>query len=288
MRFFQLDVFAEAPFRGNPLAVFPDSGELTRAQMQSIAAEMNLSETSFVAGCTRDSYSVRIFTPREELPFAGHPTIGTAWLLRHLDLLQENEVQQRSAAGTTPVTLSDDVVWFKRIGSAGADLRVRDHQADLKVARALGLERGAIGLEPREIGRSVAKLYPAVVDAGIPHLLVPVRDRAALAACHAVPHLLADLSAAQGAYCFTATRAGAVQARGLFPALGIPEDPATGSAAASLGVYLADRVGDIDLEIDQGVELGRPSKLFVKARGEQVEVGGRCHLVLEGSLATVP
>lgn len=288
MRFFQLDVFAEAPFRGNQLAVFPDDGDLTREQMQTIAAEMNLSETAFVTDCSRDSYSVRIFTPREELPFAGHPTLGTAWLLRKMGRLQAANVEQYSAAGTTRVTLTDEIVWFERGGTPEADLRARDAHADLKIAKALSIERDGIGLEPRELGRSVAKLNPAVVDAGIPHLVVPVRDGAALSACSAVPHLLADVARAHGAYCFTAIRAGAVQARGFFPALGIVEDPATGSAAASLGLYLADRLGEIELEVDQGVEMGRPSKLFVKAREGKVDVGGRCELVFEAALAAVP
>lgn len=288
MRFFQLDVFAQGPYRGNPLAVFPEAPDLTRQQMQTIASEMNLSESAFVTDSSSDSYSIRIFTPREELAFAGHPTVGAAWLLRRIGKLQAERVQQRSPVGLTEVTVTDDIASFRRSGTPEDDLRVHDPQADLGIARALGLERDAIGLEPRELGRSVAKLYPAIVDAGIPQLLVPVRDRAALAACNAVPHLLAAVSEARGAYCFTAARAGAVQARGLYPALGIAEDPATGSAAASLGLYLADRIGPIQLEIDQGVEMGRPSKLFVTAREKEVDVGGRCELIFEAALATVP
>lgn len=288
MRFFQVDVFAEAPFQGNPLAVFPEAGDLTKPQMQAIATEMNLSESAFVTGSGRDSYSVRIFTPREELAFAGHPTLGTAWVLRHLGELKADEVEQRSPAGSTQVTMSDDVVWFRRTGAASEDLRRRDPDIDLKVARAIGLERDAIGLEPRELGRSVARLNPAVIDAGIPHLLVPLRDGATLGRCRAVPHLLAELPPGKGVYCFTATRAGHVQARGLFPGLGIQEDPATGSAAACLGIYLADRIGPIELEIDQGVELGRPSRLRVRAREGEVDVGGRCELIFEGVLSTVP
>lgn len=288
MRFFQVDVFAERAFRGNPLAVFPDAAGLTREQMQTIAMEMNLSETAFVSGCSSDSYSVRIFTPREELPFAGHPTLGTAWLLRHLGELKVDEVRQSSAAGETAVKLADDVVWFRREGVAADDLRVRTPDADLVVARALGLEQEAIGLEPRELGRSVARLNPAIVDAGIPHLLVPVRDLDALARARAVRERLAEIPPGKGAYCFTATRAGALQARGLFPGLGIEEDPATGSAAASLGIYLADRLGPIELEIDQGVEMGRPSKLHVSARAGEVDVGGRCALIAEASLTSVP
>lgn len=288
MRFFQLDVFAEAAFRGNPLAVFPDAGDLTRHQMQTIAGEMNLSETAFVTGCSSDSYAVRIFSPREELAFAGHPTLGTAWLLRHLGDLAADDVRQTTAAGETQVTLRGDVVSFRRDGTAEEDLRARVPDADLKAARAVGLEVDAIGLEPRELGRSVAKLNPAVADAGLPHLMVPVRDLHSLARVRAAPERLADLWPGHGAYCFTATRAGAVQARGLFPGLGIEEDPATGSAAASLGIYLADRIGPIELEVDQGIEMGRPSKLHVSARPGEVDVGGRCALIFEARLGALP
>lgn len=288
MRFFQLDVFAERPFRGNPLAVFPDAGDLTRQQMQTIATEMNLSETVFVTDRSRDAYSARIFTPREELPFAGHPTVGAAWLLRHLGELKSDDVRQTTGAGATQVNLAGEVVWFRRNGVATDDLRARTPDAELKVARAVGLAADAIGLEPRELGRSVARLNPALADAGIPHLLVPVGDLDALARVRAAPERLAELSPGKGAYLFTATRAGAIQARGLFPGLGIEEDPATGSAAASLGIYLADRLGPIELEIDQGVEMGRPSKLHVSARAGEVDVGGRCALIFEGSLTIVP
>ncbi len=288
VRFFQLDVFAEAAYRGNPLAVFPDAGDLTRHQMQTIAGEMNLSETAFVTGCSSDSYSVRIFTPRDELGFAGHPTLGTAWLLRRLGELEADEVRQRSAAGETQVTVRGDVVWFRRGGTASEDLRGHVPDADLKVARAVGLEVDAIGLEPRELGRSVAKLNPAVADAGLAHLMVPVRDLHSLGRVRADPERLADLWPGHGAYCFTAIPAGGVQARGLFPGLGIEEDPATGSAAASLGIYLADRLGPIELEVDQGIEMGRPSKLRVSARLGEVDVGGRCAVIFEGALSTVP
>lgn len=288
MRFFQVDVFADGPYRGNPLAVFPEASDLDRAQMQTIATEMNLSETAFVTEYTNDSYSVRIFTPKEELAFAGHPTLGTTWLLRHLGLVGAGDVEQTSPAGPTRVTFRDGLVWFRRTATAGPDLQDRLPEAEAKVARAVGLDRGYIGLEPRELGRSVSKLEPAVVDAGIEHLLVPVRDRAALGRARAVPQLVAGLPPGKGAYLFTAVGAGHLQARGLFPGLGIEEDPATGSAAASLGIYLAARIGPIDLTIDQGIELGRPSTIHVSARDGEVDVGGRCELIFEAALATVP
>ena len=288
MDLLQLDVFADGPFRGNPLAVFPDASGLTRQQMQTIAAEMNLSESTFVSTTDSDSYSVRIFTPKEELPFAGHPTLGTAWALRHLGRLTADKIVQRSPAGETEVSFSDDLVWFARAGSASADLRIRTPEIDRRIASALGLDVTEVGLEPREFGRSVAKLNAAVSDAGIPHLMVPLRDASALKRCRPTAHLLEELWEGPGAYCFTATAAGAIQARGFFPALGIEEDPATGSAAACLGAYLASRVGAIDLEVHQGIEMGRPSRIYVKAGDVEVRIGGRCQLILEGSLVTLP
>lgn len=288
MDFLQVDVFADGPFRGNPLAVFPDASGLNAAQMQTIAAEMNLSETSFVHSCEADSYSVRIFTPRQELPFAGHPTLGTAWVLRHLGRLTTEEVVQRSPAGETRVTLGPDVVWFRRSGEATPDLRTTDPDSDQRIAAALGLDTGDVGLEPRELGRSVNSLRPAVVDAGIKHLIVPVRDVAVLARCRPVPHLLDGLSEADGAYCFTAAGAGSGRARGFFASLGIDEDPATGSAAACLGVYLNSRVGPIEMDLQQGVEMERPSRIQIKAGAGGVEVGGSCELIFEASLKTVP
>src|SRR4051812_18437050 len=103
MDFVQVDVFAEGPFKGNPLAVFPDAGELSVEQMQAIAREMNLSETTFVTAIARESYDVRIFTPQEELPFAGHPTIGTTWVLKDLGFVGGENVRQRSPVGETVV-----------------------------------------------------------------------------------------------------------------------------------------------------------------------------------------
>lgn len=288
MDFVQVDVFAEAAFTGNQLAVFPDAAELNRDQMQSIAAEMNLSETVFVSSATGDSYETRIFTPREELPFAGHPTLGTAWVLRSMGRLDADRVTQITKAGPTRVTFSDDLVWFRRSGAPEADLRTTRGDIDAVVARALGLDVKDIGLEPRELGRSVARLNPTRSEAGITHFLVPLKDKAALGRCAPVAALLTEVTGGLGAYCFTATRAGAVQARGFFPAYGIDEDPGTGSAAACLGVYLADRLGPIDLELDQGIEMGRPCRMRLKAADGSVEVGGRCQLVFEGRLVVVP
>src|ERR1051325_5073549 len=122
-RYLVVDVFARAPLEGNGLAVFPDPGSVDPSLMQKIAREINLSETTFVSGVDGGGYDVRIFTPSDELPFAGHPTLGTAWVLRrHLGLLKEDEITQRSAAGETAVTIDDETVWLERSGTDGGDL----------------------------------------------------------------------------------------------------------------------------------------------------------------------
>jgi trans-2,3-dihydro-3-hydroxyanthranilate isomerase len=286
MSYLQVDVFAGPSCEGNPLAVFPDASGLTPSQMQAMAAELNLSESSFVTKVGHGSYDVRIFTPREELAFAGHPTLGTAWVLRHLGLLTEDEVVQRSGAGDTRVQLGGDTIWFQRTGASSPDLARRDLEADNKVTDALGLKPHDVGLDARELGRD-GRLLPAFSDAGLEHFIVPLRTPEVLAAVKVDPPALAAISSF-GAYCFSALGAGRLRARGFFPGTGIPEDPATGSAAASLGLYLARRLGKVDLEIEQGIEMGRPSKLFVKADDDRVSVGGRCRLDFEGELEAPP
>jgi trans-2,3-dihydro-3-hydroxyanthranilate isomerase len=286
MKFLQLDVFAARPYEGNPLAVVLDAAELSAGQMQAIAREMNLSETSFVMEAENEAYTVRIFTPAEELPFAGHPTIGTAWVLKDLGILSGDEFRQHSGAGVTTVREREGNLWFERGGEASPDVEERDPDVNARLARAIGLERGQIGLEAREVGRS-GRLRVAWSDAGVSQLMVPLQDMRALeAAFPRVPFDIGDEGI--GIYCFTAAGAGKIAARGFFPDAGITEDPATGSAAAALGLYLAARVGDIRFEVAQGVQMGRPSRILVDAKEDRVEVGGRCELVLRGELDVVP
>lgn len=282
MEFLQVDVFADAPYQGNPLAVFPRAFDLKALEMQTIAREMNLSETAFVTACSSESYSVRIFTPQEELPFAGHPTLGTAWALRRLGHLDGDEVTQHSEAGATLIRFEGDRVGLSRSGGVDRDLEDTRQSVGAELESALGLRPGDVGMEARELGRS-GRLRPAYSDAGLRQLMVPVRDLDALGRCNLNTQLLLDMGL-EGTYCFTSVQAGRLRARGFWPGVGIVEDPATGSAAAALGLYLADRVGAIDAQIVQGVEMGRPSRIFLRARPGEVEVGGHCHLVLTGRL----
>jgi trans-2,3-dihydro-3-hydroxyanthranilate isomerase len=286
VRFYQLDVFSSGPYSGNPLAVIPDAGGLDAAQMQMIASEMNLSETTFVTHASEDSYTLRIFTPAEELAFAGHPTIGTAFCLARLGRVTGEDLTQHSPVGQTKVTHREGWWWFERPGRSHDDLARSNPKAGHSLAEALSLDPGEIGLEARELGRS-GRLSPAVADVGIGHLMAPVRDERSLLRCSVRADLLARMSTI-GVYCFTASGAGRVRARGFFPGQGISEDPATGSAAAELGIYLAHRLGNIDFEISQGREVRRPSRLVVRAKRGSVMVGGRCDLVLQGELVELP
>jgi len=285
MRFFQLDVFAERPYEGNPLAV-SDAAELTGTQMASIAREMNLSETTFVTKIDGDGYDVRIFTPKEELPFAGHPTIGTVWLLTHTGMLSGSSVTQRSAAGETRLTLRDGDWWLEREGHAEADLDQTKPASTAALAKALGLSETDIGLDAREFGRP-GRLMPAYSDAGLSQLMVPVRNLDALARCAPRADLLRE-AGGMGAYCVAAERAGYLRSRGFWPGVGIVEDPATGSACAALGIYLADRLGDVDLQVTQGVEMGRRSVMRMRASTGRVTIGGACTLIFEGTLHALP
>ena len=286
MDFFQIDVFTDEAYEGNPLAVFPESVDLNTAQMQRIAKELNLSETTFVTEVSGDTYRVRIFTPDEELPFAGHPTIGTAWMLRELGRVAGEVVYQESGAGRTKVVDRDGVLWLERQGRADPD--IEDAAPDLRsrIAAAIGLAEDAVDMDAREMGRA-GMLRPGIADAGLEQLMVPVRDLDALQRSVPRSDLLGELPAV-GVYVFTAVGAGRLRSRGYFPGVGVPEDPGTGSAAAALGLYLDRRLGDVDLDVLQGVEVGRPCHIRLRAGGGTVQVGGACTLVLRGSLERSP
>jgi trans-2,3-dihydro-3-hydroxyanthranilate isomerase len=286
MEFFQVDVFSGAPFQGNPLAVFPDAASLSRSQMQAIATEMNLSETTFVTETSGDGYSMRIFTPREELPFAGHPTIGTAWLLRKTGRISGDEFVQRTPRGETIVRSEGTNLWFERTGQASDDLAKTEPASTEAIAAALGVEPRDIGLEARELGRP-GFFRPGMADAGIEFLIVPLKDPGSLSRCRPRADLMSE-GGLSNAYCFTATGAGQIVARGLFSGIGVSEDPATGSAAGALGFYLTRRLGPIDFQIAQGAQVRRPSRILVRAGEERVKVGGQCALIFSARLETLP
>lgn len=279
LKFFQVDVFTRNPFGGNPLVVFPWARDLSTDQMQTVAKEINFSETTFVTHVSRDAYSVRIFTPGSELPFAGHPTIGTAWVLAELGEVTSDQPVQRSPAGETNLLRKDDVISFKRAGSSGPDA---ENAEAARIAAAVGVDVEDLGIAD-EGGH---RLRPARADAGLPCVVVPVRDLSALSKAHPTNALAEDFSE-PGAYVFTFAGED-VHARGFLPVTGVPEDPATGSFAAALGVYLRDRIGEARFRVRQGVDMGRPSEIDLVVGAVDVEVGGTSALVAEGSLCSFP
>ena len=279
LRYELLDVFAEAPLEGNPLAVVFGAERLATADMQAIARETNLSETTFVLhGAARDgAFDVRIFTPARELPYAGHPTLGTSFAIR--EALCGGAVDSlvlRLGVGLVPVRFADDgLVWLESPPARFAPL-------------------GSPELAAAALGLSASALHPSlpVEAAGDRQLFVPLRDRAQLDAARVEPAAYAKLGASgapTSLYCFAR---GARDPRNHFsvrlfaPASGVPEDPATGSAAGWLGEYLVrHRVlgeGPIEVRLEQGHAIARPSLLHVRASAESVLVGGRVIRVARG------
>jgi trans-2,3-dihydro-3-hydroxyanthranilate isomerase len=291
--FYQVDVFTDRPFAGNPLAVFPAADGLTAAQMQAIASEMNLSETTFVMEPEGDGDArVRIFTPALELPFAGHPSVGTACELVRLGIVAAVEP-------VTRVVLELDVgpTLVEVEVSEGVPVAATVHQGPPKFGAPVPRERAAAVL-CLEVEDLHDELDPMPVDTGLAYTIIPLKTQRALA------HIDLDLALldafehdhAEAYPCaFTGRETPWIAARGLFPLSGIPEDPATGSAAGPLAAYMA-RAGLLKpgerRVVLQGAAIGRPSLLTVAVTGtaehiDDVLVGGPVQPVLHGEL-TLP
>ena len=294
--FVQVDVFTDRLFGGNPLAVFTDGSGLSDGEMAAIAGEMNLSETTFILPPTRDDCDVRvrIFTPRRELAFAGHPTIGTAFALATRGMLPAGArtLTLEEGVGPVPVRLegdpaAPDFLWMRH-GEATFGPVLGDRAA---FAAALGLtENDLLPDAPIQTGTT-----------GSAFLYIPLRDRETVdSAALDVPAILrcfADMSAV-GIFVFAPDpdpTAGHVYARMFAPhTSGIPEDPATGSASGPLGAYLVRYALVAPAEMvrivsEQGTKMGRQSfiHIAVQTRGGAVsgiEVGGSAVSVLEGTL----
>jgi trans-2,3-dihydro-3-hydroxyanthranilate isomerase len=299
-RFIQVDVFTDVPFGGNPLAVFPDAEGLTTADMQQLARETNLSETTFVLPpqAPEADFRVRIFTPAREIPFAGHPVVGTHWVLAHLGRvdLHKPVTQVRFELGVGVLPADLHVV-------GGAVERVVMTQDRPTFHALLGdLSDLAAGLDlPAE---AIAETgFPVqVVSTGMPQMMVPVRSLAEIQGLAADELNVAALNRAcrtVGTECVmvftleTERPDATVHVRMFAPLLGVPEDPATGSANGALGAYLVHHqvvsVTEPTTHIvsEQGAELNRPSTLYVEVDhrdGEPVgvRVGGQVTPVIEG------
>ncbi|MCG8547688.1 MAG: PhzF family phenazine biosynthesis protein [Alphaproteobacteria bacterium] len=302
-RYYTADVFTDTIFGGNPLAVVTDADALTDTQMQKVAAEFNLPETTFIQTPADPQHAcrVRIFTPKAELPFAGHPTVGTALILAWTGAVatpdgDNSTIVLEEGLGPVPVVID----W-----EDGAAVRATLTTATLpdvgppppdtaNIAAMLGLDIADIHDDP-----SAGATAPVAMSCGVPFVFVPLRDRAALARVqldHSVWRKHLKDHWAPSLYLFTrdAARDGAdIQARMFAPVLGVPEDPATGSAVASLAAFLAPRSavknGTARWVVDQGIEMGRPSTLVLEADLEDrtpraIRVGGAAVLVREGEI----
>jgi trans-2,3-dihydro-3-hydroxyanthranilate isomerase len=290
-RFFTLDVFTTTRFQGNPLAVITDGDGLSGDQMLAIAREMNLSETVFVQKPTEDRAlaRLRIFTTKEELKLAGHPVIGTWFLLAELGVVPAQEggvhVLQQTGAGILPVEIRFKDARPQRVTMTQKEASFKASKIDTKkLAAALGLTHK--DLHP--------KLPLEFVSTGIFNLMVPLRNRAALAKIQMNIVEMARLLGKQGAlaYCFAVGSNHSVYARGMMP-WELYEDAATGSAAGSLGAYLVKHGllgAGHTLQITQGVEMGRPSQIEVDVSqtGKKLipRVSGAAVKVFEGVIRT--
>lgn len=290
-RFYTLDVFTTTRFQGNPLAVVTDGDELSTDQMMAIAREMNLSETVFVQKPTDDRAlaRLRIFTTKEELKLAGHPVIGTWFLLAELGVVPAQEggvhVMQETGAGILPVEIRFKDGRPQRVTMTQKEASFKASRIDRKkLAAALGLSASDLD----------AKLQPEFVSTGIYNLMVPLKNRSILGKIRMNMVELARLlgKTAALAYCFAVGTNHTVWARGMMP-WELYEDAATGSAAGSLGAYLVKhgKVGTgHTLQIIQGVEMGRPSHIEVEVTqaGKQLtpRVSGAAVKVFEGVIRT--
>ena len=299
-RYLTLDVFTDRPFGGNQLAVFPDARGIPERHLLDIAREFNYSETTFVypPADSRNTRQVRIFTPGGELPFAGHPTVGTAHVLATIGEIPltgpEVHVRFEEGVGIVPVTVragDDGLPEFAQLTTAMVPETMAPPRVDPPVLAA------TLSLRTEDL--VLGAWMPAPVSSGIPFLFVPVRSRDAVARAR----VRADLwdswlrgtpSSEVMVFAMDAEHAGHdVRARVFVPGLSIPEDPATGSACASLGRYLADRDartdGTLRWTVEQGFEMGRPSIIEVEAEKQggavtTVRVGGRSVMMGEGVL----
>jgi trans-2,3-dihydro-3-hydroxyanthranilate isomerase len=296
LRVVQVDVFTERAFGGNPLAVVFEAGGLDEREMQAIAREMNCSETTFLLPPTRPDCAarVRIFTPAREIPFAGHPTIGTAWVLATERMLPPGATRFNLEEGIGPVevTLDGDparpaLLWMRhREAQFGPELPDR-----AGFARALGL--GEADLLPGQPVRTGST--------GNAFLFIPLRDPATVDRARLdVPALLATQGEGPslGVFVFAPDpdpQRGRVYSRMFAPhTSGVPEDPATGSASGPLGAYLVERAlvapaDSVEIVSEQGTRMGRPSFIRIRigmrgGRIAEILVGGGVVPVIEGRL----
>jgi trans-2,3-dihydro-3-hydroxyanthranilate isomerase len=271
-RYVLVDVFTDTPLAGNQLGVFPEAAKFSPEYMQRLALELGFSETLFALPAEGDGdVRVRIFTPHRELPFAGHPVLGCAFVVG--DQLGLDTVRLETGLGVIPVQLEreDERITFGRMQQQVPDWRPYEHEAELLAA--IGVEKSGLPVEA----------YPN----GPLHVYVELESEQAVAALKPDFGGLIELGVAANCFAGSGRR---WKTRMFAPSGVVQEDPATGSAAGPLAIHLA-RHGRIafgdEIEISQGAEIGRPSTLYARAEGsrdhvERVEVGGSAVVVAHG------
>lgn len=301
LKFHQADVFTDEPFGGNPVAVLPDAQGLADEELQKIAREMNLSETVFVVPPTdpKASAKVRIFTPTQEIPFAGHPILGTFYILGKLKRLPLQEpitsLFYECNIGVFPIELRVHKGQILRVVMTQPKPeflgKVDSPDGALEIAKALGMDKRAI---------ADAKFPIEVVSTGLPVIIVPVRTLTAVRSIVPNPTAITELCrrhGANGIMVFTTVTVdefSTVHTRMFASPIGILEDPATGSASGALGAYLVQN-GVVEVAItteiiaEQGYEMDRPSRIIIQVESDddmiqEVRVGGEVVMVIEGTI----
>ncbi|WP_226011544.1 PhzF family phenazine biosynthesis protein [Halomicrobium salinisoli] len=304
-----VDVFARERYAGNQLAVVTDAGDMDDEEMQAVAAEIGFSETTFVTGDPTDgAWPVRIFTPEAEVPFAGHPTLGTAHVVREAERSEASErasgserSERRASRKHLAEDRPDEVVLNLEVGEVPVEVRERDGTETLWMTQQPPEFRerldhddlaDVLGLAPDDLDRD----WPVqVVSTGLPTVVVPLVDREALERIDvdrsAYDEVTGDREAKNVlAFCRDPRDdANDLADRVFAPFYGVPEDPATGSSNGCLAAYLARHGEDgvVDVRVEQGYEMGRPSLLHLRAEAGdpvRVEVGGSVVDVARGEL----
>ena len=295
-KFYQVNVFTETQFGGNPLAVFPDAVGLSAEEMQQIAFELNLSETTFVFPPEAENaqHHVRIFTPKCELPFAGHPTIGTHYVLHKVGRIplngEKTRVFQEIGVGVLPVDLyANSNGELDTIAMTQAKPEFGEKVEDIELlAKSLGSSPDAIATEI---------FTPQVVSTGLPFLIIPIHDLSTLESCTLDPESMLEICLRHNckeAHAFsleTLDEDRTAHAR-FFSGHLLFEDPATGSAAGALSAYLGlhhfnESAEIIPLTIEQGDFIRRPGRIMGKIEKsgrdiQRIEIAGRCRDVFSG------
>jgi trans-2,3-dihydro-3-hydroxyanthranilate isomerase len=288
--FYFVDVFAEEKYAGNQLAVITDAQGLSDSQMQAIANEMHFSETTFIVSSQKSNggFDVRIFTPRTEVPFAGHPTLGTAYVISHfLESKVINPIAINLKVGQIPV-------YSKKARKGGETLWMRQNSPEFGRKFLVNQFASNLGLDISDFESS----YPIQeVSTGLPFIIVPLKTLEAVEKARVSPLLQFDLAKENpsGILLFcpqTCREENSLHVRVFVDAFGIAEDPATGSGNGCLSAYLSlyrfFGTPKVNIAVEQGLEVRRPSRLYLRAEAEagqiSVHVGGQVFPIAKGEL----